>query len=342
MKVTVREISIASKPECTFYLKLEWAKDLGAGFVVLLCDGVSAWSGEVSEEDVSREAQEMEMPRERYVRDLQLILTGEGQADQSYSFHLAPEQSGSPMLKLSYEKVQSEMSFRFGMVELLPVPEPTKVIKELITYGLERSARLQAKKHNVYKENQRLRNEQEHITAEMERYIKEKETLERELYNRFVLILNGKKAKIRTLQERIKQLQNTIQEEMHRWKRGEACHGGNEHADEKLEKSDYGNTTDEEGDVDSKTQNLKQSSNQVLASNPMDESLNDIADVAPSRKRRQRGIQPLESQTKRPALEQRQTLRNDLLEEAKAEVSKVPFQQPTQICPDPDDLFDDI
>lgn len=44
--ITVREISVASKPECKFYLKLEWAEDFGAGFVVLLCDGVSAWSGE--------------------------------------------------------------------------------------------------------------------------------------------------------------------------------------------------------------------------------------------------------------------------------------------------------
>lgn len=52
------------------------------------------------------------------------------------------------------------------MVELLPVSEPTKVIKELISYGLERSAHLQAKKHIVLKQNQRLINEQEHITTE--------------------------------------------------------------------------------------------------------------------------------------------------------------------------------
>ncbi|GAA6067543.1 DNA repair protein XRCC4 isoform X1, partial [Tachysurus ichikawai] len=215
MKVNVCEITIASKPDCTFYLKLEWDKDLGAGFVVVLCDGVSAWSGEVSEEDVSREAQDMEMQRERYVNDLQLILTGEVQANQSYSFHLAPGQSGSHILELSYEKVQSNMSFRFGMVDLLPVQEPIKVIKELISYGLERSARLEAKKHHMQQENETLRNKQAHITAEMERYIKEKETLESELYNRFVLILNGKKAKIRTLQERIKQLENTIQDKKH-------------------------------------------------------------------------------------------------------------------------------
>lgn len=52
----------------------------------------------------------MEMQRERYVNDLQLILTGEVQANQSYSFHLAPGQSGSHILELSYEKVQSNMS----------------------------------------------------------------------------------------------------------------------------------------------------------------------------------------------------------------------------------------
>lgn len=51
-------------------------------------------------------------------------------------------------------------------MELLPVPEPTKVIKELISYGLEGTAHLQAKKNNMQKENQRLRNEQERMIAE--------------------------------------------------------------------------------------------------------------------------------------------------------------------------------
>lgn len=52
------------------------------------------------------------------------------------------------------------------MVELLPVPEPTKVIKELISYSLECSAHLEAVKHKIQQENQLLRNKQEHITAE--------------------------------------------------------------------------------------------------------------------------------------------------------------------------------
>ncbi|XP_037403199.1 DNA repair protein XRCC4 isoform X3 [Pygocentrus nattereri] len=288
MKVTVRQISVVSKPECTFYLKLEWAKDMGAGFVVLLCDGISAWSGEVSEDDVTREAQEMEMAREKYVYDLQLALTGEGQEAQSYSFHLAPEKAGGPMLQLSYEKVQSDISFRLGMVELLPVPESTEVIRELISHGLDRSACFRARNHHLLEENQRLRSEQEHMTAERKREA------------------SGN---------------------------GEICL--TDHKPE--EESDYGSTTEEEREEDAKAPPLRPS-NQVFISNPMDDSLNDTTDVAPSRKRRQRHLQQLESQNKRPALEQRQSSRNELPEEAKAEVQKTPVQD----GPDPDDLFDDI
>lgn len=65
----------------------------------------------VSEEDVSREAQEMELERERYVGDLHLALTGEGPAAEGeYNFQLTPEIPRSPRLQLSYEKVQNDIS----------------------------------------------------------------------------------------------------------------------------------------------------------------------------------------------------------------------------------------
>ncbi len=65
----------------------------------------------VSEEDVSCEAQEIEMELERYVGDLHLALTGEGPAAEGeYSFHLTPERPGRPLLQLSYEKVQNDIS----------------------------------------------------------------------------------------------------------------------------------------------------------------------------------------------------------------------------------------
>lgn len=65
----------------------------------------------VSEEDVSREARDIEMERERYVQDLHLALTGEGRtAEGVYAFHLVPVRPASPLLQLSYDKVQNDIS----------------------------------------------------------------------------------------------------------------------------------------------------------------------------------------------------------------------------------------
>lgn len=47
------------------------------------------------------------------------------------------------------------------------------------------------------------------VRSRLKRYARGKEALEEELYSRFVLVLNEKKAKIRSLQESVTQLQET-------------------------------------------------------------------------------------------------------------------------------------
>ncbi|KAG9262929.1 DNA repair protein XRCC4 isoform X2 [Astyanax mexicanus] len=340
MKVTVRQISVDSKPESRLFLKLEWDRDLGAGFVVVLCDGVSAWSGEVSEEDVTREAREMEMERKRYVQDLQLVLTGENQTTQNYRFCLTPERPGTPVLQLSYEKMENDISFRLGMVDLLPVPESTEVIRELISFGLQRNASLKTKNQNLLEENRRIRDELEHITAQMEGCVREKEEVERDLFSRFVLVLNEKKNKLRDLQQRIKQLEVTVEEEKQRRKRGVAGDGEREQAVKLGGESDYGSTTDEEQQEDPENSALKTPDQEALPGNPMNDSLHDITDVAPSRKRRQRHLQQPPTQSKRPALEPSQNSRAELTKGHKGEV--LAGVGAPVVSPNPDDLFEDI
>ncbi|XP_022520319.2 DNA repair protein XRCC4 isoform X4 [Astyanax mexicanus] len=289
MKVTVRQISVDSKPESRLFLKLEWDRDLGAGFVVVLCDGVSAWSGEVSEEDVTREAREMEMERKRYVQDLQLVLTGENQTTQNYRFCLTPERPGTPVLQLSYEKMENDISFRLGMVDLLPVPESTEVIRELISFGLQRNASLKTKNQNLLEENRRIRDELEHITAQRKRGVAGDE-------------------------------------------REQAVKLGGE--------SDYGSTTDEEQQEDPENSALKTPDQEALPGNPMNDSLHDITDVAPSRKRRQRHLQQPPTQSKRPALEPSQNSRAELTKGHKGEV--LAGVGAPVVSPNPDDLFEDI
>uniref|UniRef100_A0A8C2C6X9 X-ray repair complementing defective repair in Chinese hamster cells 4 n=1 Tax=Cyprinus carpio TaxID=7962 RepID=A0A8C2C6X9_CYPCA len=301
----------------------KWAEDLGSGFVILLSDGISAWSGEVSEEDVSREAQEIEMELERYVGDLHLALTGEGPAAEGeYSFHLTPERPGRPLLQLSYEKVQNDISVS-GTPETATQHRRLGCMSVwLCLIGL-------------------------HPLHRMQRYVQGKEKLERDLYSRFVLVLNEKKDKLRALQKRVKELEKSVEEnELRKKADSEDQKAMETEADKSPEESDYGGSTEDEQEAEPRQPDPKPLTQEMPESNPMDDSLNDITDVAPCRKRRHRHLQQLETQAKRAALDQRQRSREKPTEDAKAETSKTSNVQPkpasAAVNLDPDDLFDDI
>ncbi|KAJ8380625.1 hypothetical protein SKAU_G00014030 [Synaphobranchus kaupii] len=333
MSVSVTQISVPSESGGTFFLKVDWVEDLGAGFTVALCDGESAWMGEVSEEEVQQEAEELEMRKETYVKELQRALTGVGRPGVDYAFQLSPgnAQRGRGR-RLTYEKVQRDISFRLGTVELLPCPEPDGLIKELIGYGLQSSSELRAKNQNLLEENRRLGLEQDRITTELERYVQGKESLERELYTRFVLVLNEKKAKIRQLQERLRQLQE--QQE----KRG------------KREATAVETAAQGEASTDDETQNIALSQvatvlvRDVTSQCSTDIDLSDIPDVAPSRKRRWRHLRDPGAEITKGSRDPQQSGRKDPAHR-KAETNQDTAQASADVAtpsPKTDSLFEDF
>lgn len=245
----------------------------------MLTDGQNAWRGEVSEEVLRSEAEELEMSTQRYVQDLQEALTGGEGSSSSYSFSLRPRPlQPNTAITLTYEKMQSDISFRLGQAELQVDSEPVESVRKLLEHNLERGERLERENLRLERENHRLRGEHTHITDKLKRYSAGKESLETELYSRFVLVLNEKKSKLRSLQETLSKLQDKRTAEQQK----DSAAG--------QEDDEYGGSTDEEPQETKEEESIKPAP-ESSARSSLDDSLSDITDVAPSRKRRFRHLE---------------------------------------------------
>ncbi|XP_051906789.1 DNA repair protein XRCC4-like [Hippocampus zosterae] len=293
MHSTIREILVSSEPG-SYFLRVDGTgQGLASGFHLLLSDGRRAWRGEVSEACVCQEADELEMSKDEYVHDLHEALTAMGNADL-YRFALVPASpDDGAALTLTYDKVQKDISFRLGSVSLRPVPEPSEAVRALLTHSLERGTSLEQHNQELQEHNQRLRQEHQRIIAELKRYANGKEDLESELYSRFVLVLNEKKAKIRSLQETLKELQEVGETR----KKNDPVEGNE--ATEVEEEDEYGGSTDDEGATPTPDTVAPSHEVRPCSPSPLDDSLSDLTDVAPSRKRRLRHLGASDAALKR-------------------------------------------
>ncbi|XP_067172391.1 DNA repair protein XRCC4 isoform X3 [Apteryx mantelli] len=158
MEKTLNRIHPISDPEATYFLQVSWEKDLGTGFVIMLSDAQCAWTGTVSEAEISREAADMEMDREKYVEELKnALILGEESAGK-YNFAVSRSEENTEC-HFCYEKNLKDVSFRLGSLKLQKVSRPVEVIKELIGRCLDRLGRLQAENEHLQKENERLFND---------------------------------------------------------------------------------------------------------------------------------------------------------------------------------------
>ncbi|XP_023144220.1 DNA repair protein XRCC4 isoform X2 [Amphiprion ocellaris] len=295
MHTSICEILVSSEPDSSYFLRLDWeGRGLASGFQCMLTDGQTAWRGAVSEAAVCSEAEELEMQMERYIRDLQQALTT-AESSTSYSFSLTPSPPNhSSAVMLTYEKIEKDLSFRLGCVMLEAVTEPAEAVRELLTHSLHKGNTLQHHNQKLQEENQRLRREQQRIAAELKRYAHGKEALEAELYSRFVLVLNEKKAKIRSLQETVTTLQDTRSSD--KQKKTDPVKSDQTPGQD----DEYGGSTDEEPEEVQPTPASNLQSRASSTPSPLDDSLRDITDVAPSRKRRLRHLGALGPTVKRP------------------------------------------
>lgn len=70
----------------------------------------------VSEEEISKEAADMEMEQEKYVAELKKVLLFEGRRADTYNFHISKEGMNEEHLQFSYEKNLKDVSVSITML----------------------------------------------------------------------------------------------------------------------------------------------------------------------------------------------------------------------------------
>lgn len=267
MERKVSRICLASEPNITYFLQVSWEGTVGSGFVITLTDGHSAWTATVSESEISQEADDMAMEKGKYVDELRkALVSGSGAAD-TYRFIFSKESC-----HFSIEKQLKDISFRLGSFNLDKVPNSTEVIRELICYCLDTIAEKQARNEHLQKENERLLRDWNDVQGRFEKCVSAKEVLEADLYQRFILVLNEKKTKIRSLHK----LLNEIQQLEKNMKPERETEYSEQTADPD---AIYEGSTDEESGT-SMLGAATLCKDDSLFSSP------DVTDIAPSRKRR--------------------------------------------------------
>ncbi|NXD26783.1 XRCC4 protein, partial [Spelaeornis formosus] len=273
MEKTLNRIHPVSDPEATYFLQVSWERDLGTGFGLLLSDCQCAWTG-----------------------------TGNGKKNNLNYV----EEVYSSLLEQSFSEVSCTVEitrlflvsqFRLGSLKLQEVSNPAEMVKELIGYCLDSLRKLQAKTEHLQRENERLFSNWSDMEKRLEKCVEAKEELEADLYSRFVLVLNEKKAKIRNLQKLLSDAKESAVD-------AKCARDSRATAQMALKReNNYDASTDEE------SANPAQAS---LPSAPLerrDSSLlgsPDIVDPAPRRKRRQRTAKPAGTGAKVAAYEAEQ------------------------------------
>ncbi|XP_012871404.1 PREDICTED: DNA repair protein XRCC4 [Dipodomys ordii] len=333
MERKVSKICLASEPNVIHFLQVSWEKTLESGFVIILTDGHSAWTGTVSASEISQEAEDMSMEKEKYVDELgKALVSGAGSMD-TYKFNFSKESC-----HFSLDKSLKDVSFRLGSFNLEKVANTAEVIREIVCYCLDTIAENQAKNEHLQKENERLLRDWNDIQGRFEKCVCAKEALESDLYKRFILVLNEKKTKIRSLHKLLSKFQEL---EKNTEDNREATTFSEVSADQD---AIYDESTDEEGGkmtgpsvLDSATLSKDDS----IISNP------DVTDIAPSRKRRQRMEKNLGTEPKiipqDHQLPEKEKCDPSLPETLKKEhISAENMSLETLRNSSPEDLFDEI
>lgn len=183
-------------------------------FLIQATDGSRAWSGVLQHAALMEMAEKVKMTFEELLDVSRKALTGEKVEGMEflYSTSLVGKE-GEEKLELVWKKllVSGGIKVHLGSVEM-DAHIPQLVFCRMLDHAITMMATLQVGIKDLEVEKDRLTSERNVALQRLDKCVSLKEELEQDLYGKFKLVLNEKKAKIRRLMESLEHLSNQQQQ----------------------------------------------------------------------------------------------------------------------------------
>ncbi|KAK9139516.1 hypothetical protein Scep_009197 [Stephania cephalantha] len=205
-------------------------------FDLSITDGIDAWVCTASEDEVRERAEQWDQSVSEYIETAERYL-GFQQPGSVYRFVDAGD--GHKRLSWTIEKEGIKLEWRW---KCKPSPNGRKTTATILDFLMDANIRLSEEVVRKSQSFDRLKVEAEKCLAQSEKISREKEEFESAVYEKFVAVLNSKKAKLRNLRDQLSTQETnekSPEEEDHSSEKTESY---NEQSDD--EKSDEERTSD--------------------------------------------------------------------------------------------------
>lgn len=272
----------------TAYLLVNYKNEDTDEFLLSISDGSKVWKGKFDEDDIENMRKTLKLDYESLLKKTKDALTCEYSSGLSYEYKL-----NSQRTEFQWHYAPDEdITYMLGSCAVKPARDPSKSMCEILDHCIDRNQEMKERLSAVQTDYDRISQERANALKRLEKCVVAKEELEKELYSKFVDVLNSKKEKIRQLKSNYASgdsLAGTSHTEQEPVKTGvkrakkRSAPGDDEESDQ--EKSDA-DTTDEEASTPRKSKKAMTKSPQKDDSVVLDTSDGSLGTSLVSRPRR--------------------------------------------------------
>ncbi|XP_077979207.1 DNA repair protein XRCC4-like [Glandiceps talaboti] len=184
-----------------YYLLTTLYEEGDDGFNLVLSNGTAAWTGEITLDELESMAEAIKMDPSDYITQTCKALTREVTGRITFQYQIKKYKGDS--IELSWKKVMDtdRIKFQLGSVVLEKSTNTAETVREIIEFSIEKMGDLKKTISTLESNNERLSAERRSALKRLEKCVDLKSEVESDLYGKFQVLVNEKKAKIRQLKE---------------------------------------------------------------------------------------------------------------------------------------------